>query len=81
MNTPTQFLSNHLHDEEIELYILIDMLNELNDICSCIIIRQHSQLKQVISLYYLQWKKMGTILDADGHTKNRNLKCGDIYLF
>lgn len=49
MNTPTQFLSNHLHDEEIELYILI----ELNDICSCIIIRQHSQLKQVISLYYL----------------------------
>lgn len=53
MNTPTQFLSNHLHDEEIELYILIDMLNELNDICSCIIIRQHSQLKRVISLYYL----------------------------
>lgn len=26
MNTPTQFLSNHLYNEEIELHILIGML-------------------------------------------------------
>lgn len=52
-------------------------------------IRQHSQLKQVMSLYYIyinmkngeNCETLRMFLKADGHTKNSNLKCGDIYLF